>query len=82
MLPFNRPKSIGAVMIHKIDSDGKQEPMHEEGEPDPGLVMAMEDFLKAANAKDVMKMCEAFKAGFEILESAPHAENKYEDEIS
>ncbi len=74
MLPFMKPKSIGAVIIHKMDKDGSQEPMHEEGEQDPGLVMAMEDFKKAFDGKDITAMCEAFKAAFEILESAPHEE--------
>lgn len=74
MLPFMKPKSIGAVMIHKIKSDGNQEPMHEEGAHDPGLVMAMEDLKKAMEAKDIMGMCEAFKNAFDIVQSAPDAE--------
>lgn len=79
MLPFMKPKSIGAVMIHKMKPDGNQEPMHEEGQPDPGLVIAMEDFKKAMEGKNIHAMCEAFKNAFEIMESAPQAENKMEE---
>ncbi len=74
MLPFLKPKPLGAVIIHKMDKDGSQEPMHEEGQPDPGLVMAMEDLKKAMEGKDIHAMCEAFKAAFDICESAPPEE--------
>lgn len=74
MLPFMKPRPMGSVMIHKVDSEGKQEPLHEEGQPDPGLVMAMEDLKKAMESKDIHAMCEAFQAAYDICESAPSEE--------
>lgn len=79
MLPMFKPHKAVGVIVAKY-KDGETTPLHEEGEQEPGLVMAMEDFLRAKEAKDPHAMAEAFKAAFEICESYPHEENSEMEE--
>jgi len=73
MLPFLQPRKQAGVIIAKRVGD-KTEPMHEEGEHEPGLMAAVEDLISAVHAKDAQGAADAFKAAFEICESYPHEE--------
>lgn len=58
-------------MIHKIDSDGKQETIREKGQVDPGLQAAMEDFSRAMSTKDIDGMAKAFMSAFQVVDAEP-----------
>lgn len=70
MLPFLKPRQIGAVMIAKKSDQGIQD-QHSETEYDPGLHAAMEDFSRAHGSKDVEGMVRSLSAAFDILSSRP-----------
>lgn len=71
MLPFLKPRKLGAVMVQKTIKDGGVESMHEEGELDPGLQVAMDDFLSAHAQKDSTGMAKAMHSFYSILDSTP-----------
>lgn len=77
MLPFLKPKRITTVMMNvKKPGDAPQmDTEQDEGAQNPELVSSMEDFLKAADAKDAKAMAEAFEAAHYIC-------NSYGDEDS
>lgn len=79
MLPFLNPRKSAGVIIAKRVGD-KTEPMHEEGEPEPGLMAAAEDLISAVHMKDAKAVAEAFKAAFEVCESYPHEEGPHTGE--
>lgn len=68
MLPFLQPKKAASVIMAKMKPDGI-EPMHEEGEEDPSLMMAAEDILSAISMKDAKALAEALKAANDIMNS-------------
>ncbi len=76
MLPFLQPKKAAGVIMAKRTPQGTTEPMHEEGEHEPGLMSAAEDLISAVHAKDAKGVADAFKAAFEVCESYPHEENE------
>jgi len=80
MLPFLQPKKAAAVMIAKRKPSGSIEPMHEEGEQDPGLMSAAEDLISAVHAKDAKGVADALKAAFEMADSEPHVEGPHIEE--
>lgn len=69
MLPFLKPRKLGAVMIAKAKPEGGVEDLHEEGEMDPGLVAAMDDFLSAHSQKDSVGMAKSLHSFHSILNS-------------
>jgi len=76
MLPFLAPKKQAGVIMAKRVGE-KTEPMHEEGEHEPGLMAAAEDLISAVHAKDAKAVADAFKAAFEVCESYPHEEGPH-----
>ncbi len=80
MLPFLKPRKLGAVMIAHSKPEGGIEDMHEEGENDPGLLSAMEDLHSAMNSKDMDAMAKAFQAAFDICDSKPESEMSEDNE--
>lgn len=76
MLPFLAPKKQAGVIIAKRVGD-KTEPMHEEGEEDPGLMAAAEDLISAIHAKDAKAAAQALKAAFEVCDAYPHEEGPH-----
>ncbi len=76
MLPFLQArKSAGVIMAKRVGD--KTEPMHEEGEHEPGLMAAAEDLISAVHSKDANAVADAFKAAFEVCESCPHEEGPH-----
>lgn len=70
MLPFLAPRKQAGVIIAKRIGD-KTEPLHEEGEHEPGLMAAAEDLISAVHAKDAKGVASALKAAHEVCESYP-----------
>lgn len=68
MLPFLAPRKQAGVIIAKRVGD-KTEPMHEEGEQDPGLMSAAEDLLSAISSKDASAVAAALKAAYDVCGS-------------
>lgn len=68
MLPFLQPKKQASVIMAKRVGD-KTEPMHEEGEHDPGLMSAAEDLISAVHSKDAKAVAGALKAAWEVCDS-------------
>lgn len=72
MLPFIKPKGIVSVIVAKRKPDGSTEPMHEEGQPDPRMVIAAEDLISAIHAKDANAVAGALEYAMSLgEESAP-----------
>lgn len=65
MLPFMRPKKQDSVVTMKMDTEGKTEPMGEEGE-NHALMSAAEDLIRAVHAKDAQGVADAMQAGHDI----------------
>lgn len=66
MLPFLRPKKMSAVIMASAKPEGGMEDKGMEGEPNPGLVSAMEDFISAVHMKDASAAAKAWAAADEI----------------
>lgn len=71
MLPFLQPRKQAGVIIAKRKPEGGIEPMHEEGEHEPGLMAAAEDLISAVHAKDAKGVADAMKAGYECCSYGP-----------
>lgn len=69
MLPFLKPKQMGAVIRVHQKEDGSSESMGPADEHDPGLVAAAEQLIKAVHNKDTDSVVDAFKSAYDILES-------------
>jgi len=69
---------MSGLMISKRTPDepaGKEEPMQDDANHE--LEMAMEDFLRAMNAKDSKAMAVAIKDAFDICDAQPHEEGPH-----
>lgn len=78
MLPFLKPKAVSGIIISHRKSDGSDPKNEPEDQEDQGLMACAEQMIRAMHAKDAQGVAEAFKAAFEILESAPHEEAEHE----
>lgn len=77
-LPFLKPKAVAGLIIQKRAADGSAPETGPEDEQDQGLTSAAEDLIRAVHAKDAQGVAAAFKAAFDMLESAPHEEAEQE----
>lgn len=73
-LPFLNPRKIASVIVARQKEDGAVEPLHEEGEMEPGLMDAAERMIGALGMKDAKALAQAFQDAFMICESYPHEE--------
>ena len=81
MLPFLKPKAMSGVIIARKKADGGGiEPMHEEGEHEPGLMAAAEDLISAFHMKDAKAVADALVAAFHVADLMPHEEGPHEEE--
>lgn len=69
MLPFMKPKELGAVIQARKNSNGKLDVVKEEGSHSPGLLSATEDLIRHVHNKDVHGAANALKAFHEIKAS-------------
>ncbi len=80
MLPFLQPKKVGAVISVLRKEDGSSGGMKEKDEPNPGLMAAAEDLIKAVHAKDAKAVCEALEAAYMECDSDDGDEGAEESE--
>lgn len=80
MLPFLAPKKSASIVVIKHHSDGKQEPMREEGEHAPELLDFMKELIDAVHAKDAHAAADAFMAAAQFVDELPHEEGPHVEE--
>lgn len=68
MLPFLAPKKMAGVIVAKMKKPAEIEPMHEEGEMEPGLMSAAEDLISAVHMKDAKAVAMALKSAMDMNE--------------
>ena len=68
---------MGGVSMEQEEAPEAEAPEADEG--DEGLNTAARDLIDAVQAGDEAGVAAAFKAAFQILESAPHEEAEHEE---